>query len=631
MESLTISESPRLDTLPTDILFIIFSYLDTARSVAHLASTSKGLGHLVSASGWRIFVKTCFKSLSLPEAESDDDWKELARSLTTQSRDWDRRAFIVDSLMPPEKTRSRRNRYHSGAIRDPSQSIPGNIIVDAQLRRYGSFREELVIWGRGEDIVARVRQKRGTESESEIWHSHKGSQVGHRPGKDDTTSISILRDSARNQGDSPEVLVGRTNGDLRLLSTDASQFGRTLLHFRPSSTAEHTIDQTAIQSFDTNHNDSSIATGTKDNILFYALDGHQRETLNGTSNGLPVVEEAPCIEPTDAIGLKQAASIQFEFIRSVKFVNQDTLAIGLNKAFNPLQYLRLTPTGVKVSTVAKVAENYIPGDSHPRTVRALLPVDLSSVAHGGGNTLLSSWDDGTIRLQDLRTPSAYDRIYQDNFDVATPINALLSYGLERFVAGGAYNQLLKIFDFRWPKGYYHTESLACGNDRPSPTPKPPTFVTEPFFPDDRTSCDHLTGHPCRWHALSRHDFYRPNCNIYLPTGPTSGTSPVYSLAKPSDDSPTLFVGLSAMLAEVTVQSSGRRPVLAKDLCGGQVRVGGNVAVIETGDGAAVPDVAMCQRVPPIRIQNPTHRCPDHGVGAEARRHRLDEWLHLHAH
>ncbi|KAI0002620.1 hypothetical protein F4779DRAFT_129564 [Xylariaceae sp. FL0662B] len=628
MEPLTVSESLSLDALPTDILFIIFSYLDTARSVAHLALTCKGLNRFVSHRGWRIFVTNCFSSLSLVEATSENDWRELARSLTSQSRDWDRRAFVVDSLVPPGTRRSNKSRPRP-RLGELPQSIPGNTIVDAHLWRHGRIREELVIWGTGEDIVARVRQTQGAATKSETWHSHKGSQVGHRPGKDDTTSISILRDSTYSQEGSPEVLVGRTNGDLRLLSTNAPQFGRTLLHFRPSSTAEPAIDQREIQSFDTNYKNSLLAAGTKDSILFYAL---QRESLYETSNGLPEAEEAPCVEPTEIFRLRKAiSSAQFEFIRSVKFMNRDTLAIGLNRGSNPLQYLRLTPTGIKASAVAKMAGDHISNGSHPRTVRALLPVDLSSIAHGGGNTLLSTWDDGTIRLQDLRTPSPHDRIYQDNFEISTPLNALLSYGLERFVAGSAYGHQLKIFDFRWPKGYYHTESLACGADRPYPPPKPPTTpAAAPFFPDDRPACDHPAGRPCRWHALARHDFYRPNCNVYLrPPGLRDHASPVYSLAKPSDDSPALFAGLSGALAQVTVKSSGLAAVAAvatgPSSCAWQ---NASMAVIETGDGAAVSDVAKCQGVPPIRLQAAHPRRPP-GPDLEApRRHRLDESLHL---
>ncbi|CAJ2505056.1 Uu.00g124500.m01.CDS01 [Anthostomella pinea] len=615
MESLRISESPRLDTLPTDILLIVLSYLDTARSIGRLASTSRGLNQLVLSSGWRIFVTTCFRSISLPPTNSEEAWKGLARSLTAQSRDWDRRAFVFHSLSPPEKRQPNGRRYHHPNL----QSIPGNIIVDAHAWCRGGSEQELVVWGAGEDVIARLRQRHhsSTHGPQETWQSYKGSQSGYSAGKDDTTAISILR---RPEYKDEGVLVGRANGDLQLLSTDGASFGHTVKRFSPSSTAERAIEQNEIQTLDFHSRRSMLAAGTKENVLLYSLDGQaNHEESNAVHDGLD-----PTIEPTEAISLKTASgSAPFEFIRSMKFLNQETLAVALNRSFSPIQYLTMTPAGVEVSSSAKLADEYPSLKSHPRTVRSLLPIDIRSVAGGGGNALLSSWDDGTIRLQDLRTPSAVDRIYQDNFEVSTPINALVSHGLERFVAGSAYSHMLKIFDFRWSKGYYQSESLPCSNDRPYPTPKPPTIVAEPDFSDDRRHCHYVKGRPCRWHALSRHDFYRPNCNVYLPFK-NYASSPIYSLAKSSDASPTIYAGLSGLLVEVTLKSGMGEAPPQSATAALYSRQRGKVAILETGDGSAITDISKCQRVPEIRRQSFSGDYTDNPMAR--RRHRLDEAL-----
>ncbi|KAI0021808.1 hypothetical protein F4780DRAFT_736718 [Xylariomycetidae sp. FL0641] len=613
MESLRIAPSSTLDTLPTDILLIILSYLDTARSVANLASTCKGLNHLVSSNGWRIFVTTCFSSLSLPYTDREEDWRGLARSLTSQARDWDRRAFVFHSLTPPEKRRPNGRRYHPG---NSTQSIPGNIIVDAHAQRRGRHEEEMVVWGSGEDVVARVRQRHGTKIESEVWHSHKGSHSGYHAGKDDTTAISLLKRSEPRDDDLPQAVVGRANGDLRLLSMAEVDFGQTLSRFRPSSAEERPLEQREISSFDFCERTSLLAAATRENLVLYPLDGPEdAKSLEGDREGR-------IIQPSNFLALKNAAgSTPFEFIRSVKFISQENIAIALNKSFNPIQYVTMTPSGMEVSSAAKVTDQYVTLESDPRTVRAMLPVNMQSVAGGHGNSLLSTWDDGTIRLQDLRTPSPFDRIFQDNFEVTTPLNALVSHGVERFLAGSAHSHMLKVFDFRWPKGYYHTEALPCGNDRPYPMPRPPTIVPEPVFKDNRTKCDYVGGHSCRWHALSRHDFYRPNCNVYLPFK-NYASSPIYSLAKPSDTSPTIFAGLSGMLVEVTLKSGVSQvpPTSSEPLYSRQK---GKVAILETGDGSPIVDITKCQRVPEIRRQSFS------GLDSyyEARqRHRLDESL-----
>ncbi|KAI1473055.1 uncharacterized protein F4812DRAFT_37337 [Daldinia caldariorum] len=637
MESLSISdELPILTTLPADILYIVLTYLDTAKSVANLAASCKGLHHLITESGWRIFVTSRFSTFKLSQVSSTEEWSERAFSLTSQSRDWDRRAFAVSALKPVVKHRGRAFSHFS-----PSQSIPSNIIVDAHHQRQGNDAHDLVFWGAGEDIFGLLRHTRGSKASNDEWLSSRGATAGYRSGKDDVTCVSILKDSKYNYGqeDESQVLVGRASGHLHLLSMGASNFGNAVLNFRPSrgpasGPDNEAIRQTEIQSLDVNYKQGTLAAATKLGILTYSLN-HDGQAVHSTNSEDSLETGAtPHVWADDSLALKDnAQSGAFEYIRSIKFVNGDTLAVGLNKGYNPLQYLKYTPTGVDVSYAAKASNSHDSvRDYKLRTVRALLPIGTNSLAHGGGNGVLSSWDDGTIRLQDLRTPSAADQIFQDNFDLSTPINALLSRGLERFVAGSAYSPVLKVFDYRWPKGYYHTEALPCGNDEPYPAPRPPTIVPEPSYSDDRVACDYMAGKRCRWHELSRHDFYRPNFNMWLPAS-ASDTSPIYTLASPSDDSPTLFAGLSGMLVEITPKSSTRpttRPNFgpAKDLA--YVRQVDSVAFIETGSGYAVDDVSQSQRVPPMYRQffrDLTERDRGHPERAIWRkRHRLDEWL-----
>ncbi|RWA08475.1 hypothetical protein EKO27_g6627 [Xylaria grammica] len=605
MEPPSAANSSKLDNLPTDILLIILGYLDTARSVAHLAATCKGLHRLISAGGWRIFVKSCFDSLTLPTSGSDEDWADLARAMTAQSRDWDRRAFVFHSLSAPEARRPNARRNQA------AQSIPGNIIVDAHLQRRGRFDEEFVVWGSGEDVVARIRRKDRITVASEAWHLCKGSDAGFIAGKGDTTSVSIVKPYPHEEDEDLGVVVGRANGDLRLLSIDESTFGRTLMHFRPSP--DFSIHQHEIQAIDVNSDSRIIAASTRENVWLYPIQTHDPIPEN--------MPESPHVDPIAGISLKDSAK-SFDFIRSMKMFNKETIAVALNRSFDPIRVLNITQTGLEMSAPPRIPDQHPYMDSSPRTVRALLPVDVRSIAGGGGSVLLSSWDDGTIRLQDLRTPSPVDRVYQDNFEVATPINALISHGLERFVAGSAYSHMLKVFDFRWPRGYYHTDSLPCSRNSPYPTPRPPTLVDEPEYHDDRSRCNHVLGRLCRWHSLSRHDFYRPNCNIYLPFR-NYASSPIYSLAKPSDVSPTFYAGLSGLLVEFTLKS-GVHSASIPSTHSLYARQRGKVAILETGDGSAILDISKCQRVPEIRRQSFSDT--ENSSSSARKQHRLDEAL-----
>ncbi|XXG95683.1 hypothetical protein Hte_001952 [Hypoxylon texense] len=670
MKSLSISEVPSLTALPAEIFHLVLSHLDTARSVSHLALTCKGLHRLVSDCGWRIFITSRFNSFSLPEISSQDEWVERARALTSQSRDWDRRAFTLDVLKPPAKP-STRNYNRS----NPPQSIASNILVDAHHQRNGNDAQDLIFWGAGEDIFGLVRHTRGVKASADEWLDFSGSSAGYRSGRDDVTCVTILKDTkyTYGRGDDPQVLVGRANGELDILSMSSEDFGKKLLRFRGINTASqtplgNTTPPTQIQSLDINYQRGLLAAGTKQSVLLYHLAGAERNGSSLANEDDTDLVKAPSghvdeVWADEAIPLKEESqgSYAFEFIRSVKFVNESTLAVGLNKCGNPLQYLERTEAGFEKTAAAKItSSDHISNGYKFRTVRAILPVNTSSLASGGGNAVLSSWDDGTIRLQDLRTPSRIDKIFQDNFDLTAPINSLLTHGLERFIAGSAYAPVLKVFDYRWPKGYYHTESLPCGNDRPYPTPRPPTIVTEPYFPDNRSHCDHVGGRPCRWHALSRHDFYRPNATFYIPVTSGPDLSPVYSLASPSDDSPSLFAGLSGRLVELTGKSSSSSSSTWPDWNSRQGQGQGQgqgqsskayrrarhqLAFIETGSGFPVEDVAHTQRVPPMRRQSFGREGGGRGKGRGKNkgrggagiglsgeksrwqmRHRFDEWL-----
>ncbi|KAI1123096.1 hypothetical protein F5Y10DRAFT_60530 [Nemania abortiva] len=604
-----VRDAPRLDALPTDILLIVLGYLDTARSVAHFAAACKGLYHLVSVKGWRIFVRGCFGSLTLPTIDSDEHWSALARALTAQSRDWDRQAFVLHLLSPPE-TPQRPGARGGQAAR---QSIPGNVIVDAHLRRRGRLDEELVVWGSGEDVLARIQRRDRTTVVSETWHSSKGSEAGFFAGKDDTTAISIVKSHAFGDDEDTGVLVGRANGDLRLLSIGNSSFGRTLMRFRspPSFSAR----QHEIRAVDVGIDSSMLVASTRESVWLYAIPNHDSAYSDNV--------ESPYINPITTISLKETQPTSpFDFIRATKMLSQEVIAIALNRSFDPVRVLTVTPTGLKMSTPVRTPSQDPHMDGSPRTVRALLPVDVRSVLSGGGNVLLSSWDDGTVQLQDLRTPSSIDRIYQDNFEVSAPISSLISHGLERFVAGSAHAPVLKVFDFRWSKRYYHTDSLPCSANSPYPAPRPPTIVVKPEYHDNRSCCNHTLGRFCRWHALSRHDFYRPNYNIYLPFRKYSG-SPVYSLAKPSDISPTIYAGLSNLLAEFTL-NSGIHATSVPDSNSPYSRHRARVAILETGGGSFISDISKCHSVPHIRRQ--CFRNSEDGSAIVRRQHRLDEAL-----
>jgi len=164
------------------------------------------------------------------------------------------------------------------------------------------------------------------------------------------------------------------------------------------------------------------------------------------------------------------------------------------------------------------------------------------------------------RLQDLRTPSPFDAIYEDNIDPWADMESLLVYGTERFVGGGMNGATIKIFDFRWTKGYYHTSGLPCLDKRPYPKPVQP-FLSEPTIAGNGKlcgqRCNHVLGTACRWHGLSRDIYYRPNASFFLSkTLRGYASTAVWSLSKPSDFSPNFYIGISGGILEANLMHGG---------------------------------------------------------------------------
>ncbi|KXJ89799.1 f-box domain-containing protein, partial [Microdochium bolleyi] len=549
----------RLESLPADILLIILSHLQTAQSVARLGSACRVLHNVVITVGWRTFVRSCFPSLGLPEVNSDAAWADLARSLTSQSRDWDRRAFVFDNFVrttPQHHQRrgGRRGGARGGAPFVPSQTIPCHMVVAAHETQQGGHSVETVIWGAGEDIVARTRLNHPGRDRTETWHLSEGARHGYTAGKDDVTCLAVVDGTlGASRGKSIAAVTGRASGELSLLSLDAQSFAQPVLHFRPAKLDSpreeggEKIEQKDIQALDTAKYGCLLASATKDTLMLYSYGEGSDKGASGEHNHHEVV---PVIAPYDSIILRhQEGSRPFQVIRDVKFVSHDLLAVGMTSSLDPLRYITIRPSGLDMAAATKVTGGYIKDELENNSVRAILPVGSNSVASGFESTILSAWDDGTIRLQDLRTRQPFDRIYQDHFEPTTPSSSLISFGLERFVAGSARASVLKIFDFRWSRGYQYTDALPCSDDPPYPESRSPTMTATPYQPtNDR--CDHLAGSRCCWHALSSHSFYRPNINVYLNV---RRESPIHTLARASDVSSTLYAGLSATLVEMNLK------------------------------------------------------------------------------
>ncbi|KAK3994560.1 hypothetical protein QBC44DRAFT_340731 [Cladorrhinum sp. PSN332] len=543
METAGDEQAKKLTDLPAEILLLIFADFETARDLRALTLSCHTLHRIVREDGWRLFVKARFPSLSIPNPVSGRfSWQQLADSLTWQSRCWDRRALQFHALLPSNTpTNDRDARRQRGVNRRLFHAI-----VDAHFDP--ATQDELVVWGAGEDIIARHRERTSKDQVSKSsWHRIDGKDLGFQVGHDDVNTVKIVKHQTGRA-----ILSGRHNGDLSLVSAEPESFGKhlsDLMLTKPTEFESHSEPQQAseetVNSLDVLRSGTStlIAAATKTSVVIYDLPEHL----------------TPEITPLTIYDLKKDVfTSESSRLSRARWMEQgETIALALSGANNPLRYLTMTPTGWTHHAAAKnvdVAAKFELKDNGNLCPNSLEPVYRNGQTTGRTSLVLSSWRDGTIRLQDIRTSSPFDAVYQDNIDPWTDAEALMSYGAERFIAGGGDGLTVKIFDFRWTKGYYHTSGLSCQSTLPFPQPSQP-FIKQPtsdIF--GRAQCNFRHQSLCHWHEFSRSIYFRPNAKYFLSNSlSTLRDRSIWSFSRGSDISPNFYVGISGGVLEATLE------------------------------------------------------------------------------
>ncbi|KAJ4005258.1 hypothetical protein NW752_011219 [Fusarium irregulare] len=598
-----------LASLPDDLVLDIVEHLDTARDVAHVSALTKHLHSLVKQDGWRTFVKTRFPSLDIA-TNSDTQWGKVADRATYLDRCWEKRGFWVNVLHEKKQQPERFQRRVAG-----SQSVLFHTVLDARLE--SSLQNEVVAAGVGENLMVRIKPVNG---QPDTWHQIEGLTHGYRAGTGDVTAVSVIESDGK-----PGVVVGRAGGELEILS-GKDNFTTVSRQLKPAGEVlqNHASDpmrkspgQVAVSSLQWHPETNLLAAGKGSVLTLYDLSASDDAEL------------AP-MEYYDFS--KTGPNDEASLLRSTKFMSRDVVACALGGSRNPLRWGQLTPTGVHFMNAAS---NPRPLDDAAKltdvrmgektTVRAIEPV------RGNENLLLSTWDDGTYRLSDIRTPSAHDAVYRDRFQPYEAGSSLLVYGTERFVAGSNTAPDIRLFDFRYPKPYHHSSALPCTTQWPFPSQKDDHKMwRQGWAPDCQPQgCDPQTGLLCNWHSTSRRNYWRPDATLHIGS-PTYDR--IYCLAKASDLSDTVYCGLRGAILEMNLHltddakyDSGHRTVPTGWSMG---RPGGKISLIETG-------VSLCQAkewslenrgVPELIVQQPRPQKQTE-LSDQVKRHRLDYAFH----
>lgn len=363
-----------LGSLPDHLLLDVVEYLDTARDVSHLGSSSHRTHNLIHHDGWKTFVRTRFPSLTVPSSDWAR-WGSVADRLTYLDRCWEKRAFMFSYFQ--EAAQKRERGFRQWQRPRHGQSVKFQSVVDAQL--VSSTQDEMLACGAGEDLF--VQWRRTDDTSPGTWRSLLGRETGYAAGTGDVTAVSAIeRDSQ------PEVVVGRANGDVQLLSAaDDDSFGQPVKRLLPLDHGEvnprSSPGQLAITWTEWHPQTQMIARCRSSLLALYNLSSQGEAELK------------PMVYYNASKGEREGDA---PLVLCAKFMGNDTIACGIGGSSEPLRWGKIRPTGLELSP----ATYYDDGKAcdaftAPRgTVRAIEPV-------GGAkseNLLLSAWDDGSYRL-----------------------------------------------------------------------------------------------------------------------------------------------------------------------------------------------------------------------------------------
>lgn len=488
-----------LENLPTEVIDHIVGHLPTASSVVNLSGASRKLHSIISAHDYnvfRTFVQRAFPTINTPPL-----WRDAARTLTTRSRAWDRRAFIVRECCPPPEPEDHQwNGLHSHSMGyQPS--------IDSYETWQGgswSSRKQVLAWGAGGRLRIRTIQ-----DNMPTWSSYRIPDDHTQPL--DILDVQILRPHQRQTLEGESIVFRRANGEI--IHVETSEPGVF------TERSRHRVLGSECFGMDVSPGADPLMALCRDRYV----------SLH------PVHEPGEITHPAQPTELKDPPQNPLRMLYA-KFLSESTLAVS--HQYSPwrpnngdIGIYDIAPTGLSSEPLTKLMkppETALPPVSG-NSARVIEPLDDGvgpSQGHSG-RLFLSGWTDGIARLYDTRVPQAPVADYVDSVDDGF-ILSLLAIGHERFLAGSSQNGCLRTYDFRMPGARpYSYQDVRRQNSKQNAAKSNPQRDFNIFLTPMMNYREQM------WKPLPR----RPQKSARRYRGS------VYSLSSPSPSSPTVYAGI----------------------------------------------------------------------------------------
>ncbi|KIW24906.1 uncharacterized protein PV07_10589 [Cladophialophora immunda] len=496
-----------LQDLPVEVIQQIAAYLPTTSSIINLSLANHKIHSIISADDYSVFRK--FVQRAFPTINSPPYWKDVARTLTSRSRAWDRRAFIARECCPPVDNSD----Y-------PPQTTPGLPVgyrpaIDSyETWQGGSWadRKEVLAWG-----AAGRLQLRSIQNGVTTWSSFRVPE-DHRQ-ELDILDVKLLRPHQHQNSDGETIVLQRANREVISVETSSKP-----VVFTPKSRYSNLPDEF-----------TCLDISQSAEPVLAACGGH-------CINLYPVHSPDQAVRPVSSLKVEKRHSLRSR-MRCVKFLPGKMIAVANQflegREHAPINIYDINPAGLSSTPVAALMT--FTESSHPwmgrHSANTIARLDDVGVSGGRPQQLfLSGWTDGIARLYDIRVPRRSVAEYVDPVDDGQ-ILSLLPVGHERFFAGSHQNGCLKSFDFRMPgaRAYSYLDA------RPPQTVKRRTPQRDiNIFLTPTVNIGERLWEPLPRHPRKRSQRYR-GC--------------VYSLSSPSSSSPTIFAGIENHVLQLDFTST----------------------------------------------------------------------------
>jgi hypothetical protein len=521
------NETTTLTDLPPELLDHISSYLPTAHDVSQLSATSKKLNIFVEKQAWQTFARVSFPSL-YPHTSASPG-KDIARTLTTLSKAWDRRALVARYIEPQGDIHVFPGSKKTDRWKRPrGQTIGFAPQLDCfeEVGNRWRDRKEVLAFSAGAETCVRIRRFGMGRFNRPSWVTYKPLDASE--GRDDITTLHLLKpEEADLEDDHLELIQGTANGALSLVQL----------------ATEPGVDPVK-KSFTTHGmpvRSSSLCSTAWQPKLLAANMGDTRVCL------YHVEGEGDTVEPVSEIDIQRPSNGHRTYRAwSTNFISSTNLAVGLGPSDQAIHIHELSPSGIRKEPLRKFrllddtcgldVEDRAESRHITSSVYPIVPLPASPGSGFGDttSTFLSGAYDGIVRLHDIRSSREADMAFVDPTDDGA-VYSLLPHGQEKLIVGTSRHTLLKVFDMRLgAKAYSYLDASSSSQ-----------AVTSS-----------RQGHPYQdWNL-----FLKPNSATYSGRGGgnnwarRSAESSIYSLASPSLQSPFVFAGVENAVVELALTS-----------------------------------------------------------------------------